>query len=107
MDEALQMKEVIEMDIKNMAHELIGKISRSNELKDKFEKARKAGSKSDIERCEGALEDQRIEILIVTTKMSKAKDYLNFINEILDRGYKEFKQQEELEREIPIPVQYC
>lgn len=107
MDEALQMKEVIELDIKNMAHELIGKICRSNELKDKFEEVRKTGSKYEIERCEGALEDQRIEILIVTTKMFKAKDYLNFINEILDRGYKEFKQQEELEREMPIPVQYC
>lgn len=107
MDEALQMKAVIEMDIKNMAHELIGKISRLNELKDKFEKVRKIGSKSEIERCEGALEDQRIEILIVTTKMFKAKDYLNFINEILDRSYGMYKQQEELEREIPIPVQYC
>jgi hypothetical protein len=107
MDEALQMKEIIELDIKNMAYELIGKTSRLNELKDKYEKVRKTGSKSVIERCEGALEDQRIEILIVTTKMSKAKDYLDSINEILNRSYIDFKQQEELERDIPIPVQYC
>jgi hypothetical protein len=33
MDEALQMKEIIEMDIKNMADDLIDKVRRLGEFK--------------------------------------------------------------------------
>lgn len=100
MDEALQMKEVIEMDIKNMGDDLINKVRRLGELNDQY-------MRTEDLRCYGAIKDQKEKIIVVEAKMTKAKDYLNFINEILDRGYKEFKQQEELEREIPIPVQYC
>ncbi len=100
MDEALQMKEVIELDIKNMGDDLINKVRQLGELNDQYKRT------EDL-RCYGAIKDQKEKIIIAEAKMSKAKDYLNFINEILDRGYKDFKQQEELEREIPIPVQYC
>ena len=100
MDEALQMKEIIEMDIKNMADDLIDKVRRLGELNDQYKRT------EDL-RCYGAIRNQKEEILVVEAKMSKAKDYLDSINEILNRSYKDFKQQEELERDIPIPVQYC
>lgn len=100
MNEALQMKEIIEMDIKNMAEDLISKVRRLGELNDQYKRT------EDL-RCYGAIRNQKEEILVVEAKMSKAKDYIDSINEILNRSYIDFKQQEELEREIPIPVQYC
>jgi hypothetical protein len=100
MDEALQMKEIIEIDIKNMGDDLIGKARRLGELNDQYKRT------EDL-RCYGAIRNQKEEILVVEAKMSKAKDYLDSINEILDRGYMDFRQQEELERDIPITVQYC
>ena len=100
MDEALQIKEIIEIDIKNMAEDLISKVRRLGELNDQYKRT------EDL-RCYGAIRNQKEEILVVEAKMSKAKDYLDSINEILNRSYKDFKQQEELERDIPIPVQYC
>jgi phage host-nuclease inhibitor protein Gam len=100
MDEALQIKEKIEIDIKNMGDDLIGKVRRLGELNDQYKRT------EDL-RCYGAIRNQKEEILVVEAKMSKAKDYLDSINEILENGYELFKQQEELERDIPIPVQYC
>ncbi|WP_304341113.1 hypothetical protein [Metaclostridioides mangenotii] len=100
MDEALQIKEIIEIDIKNMGDDLIGKVRRLGELNDQYKRT------EDL-RCYGAIRNQKEEILVVEAKMSKAKDYLVSVNEILDKSYIDFKQQEELEREIPIPVQYC
>jgi hypothetical protein len=100
MDEALQMKEIIEIDIKNMGDDLISKVRRLGELNDQYKRT------EDL-RCYGAIRNQKEEILVVEAKMSKAKNYLDSINEILDRGYKDFRQQEELERDIPITVQYC
>ncbi|WP_024622205.1 hypothetical protein [Metaclostridioides mangenotii] len=100
MNEALQIKEIIEIDIKNMGDDLIGKVRRLGELNDQYKRT------EDL-RCYGAIRNQKEEILVVEAKMSKAKDYLVSVNEILDRSYKDFRQQEELERDIPIPVQYC
>ena len=100
MDEALQMKEIIEMDIKNMADDLIDKVRRLGELNDQYKRT------EDL-RCYGAIRNQKEEILVVEAGLSKAKHYLDSVNEILDRSYIDFKQQEELERDIPIPVQYC
>jgi hypothetical protein len=100
MDEALQMKELIEIDIKNMGDDLIGKVRRLGELNDQYKRT------EDL-RCYGAIRNQKEEILVVEAKMSKAKHYLDSVNEILENGYELFKQQEELERDIPITVQYC
>ena len=100
MDEALQIKEIIEMDIKNMGDDLIGKVRRLGELNDQYKRT------EDL-RCYGAIRNQKEEILVVEARLSKAKHYLDSVNEILENGYVIFKQQEELERDIPIPVQFC
>ena len=100
MNEALQIKEIIEIDIKNMCDDLIGKVRRLEELNDQYKRT------EDL-RCYGAIRNQKEEILVVEARLSKAKNYLDSVNEILENGYEIFKQQEELERDIPIPVQFC
>lgn len=107
MNEALQIKEVIEIDIKNMADDLISKVRRLGELNDQYKRTKELGCESAIDKCEGARNDQKSEIIVTKAKLSKARNYLDSINEILNRSYIDFKQQEELERDIPIPVQYC
>ena len=52
MDEALQMKVVIEMDIKNMGDDLINKVRRLGELNDQYKRT------EDL-RCYGAIKDQK------------------------------------------------
>ncbi|WP_304341571.1 hypothetical protein [Metaclostridioides mangenotii] len=107
MNEALQIKDLIEIDIKNMGDDLVRKAIRLGELNDQYKNAKELGYDSEIDKCKGAINDQKDKVLAVEAKMSKAKNYLKSINEMLDRSYKDFRQQEELEREIPIPVQYC
>jgi len=100
MNEALEIKEKLESLVTSISVMLDNSIDQLKTLECKFKN-------SLDDKDLGFIQEQQKEVDKFKDRLKATKDALDITDKVLNDSYNFYVKQEELERDRPIPVQYC